>query len=318
MSADRTRELEGRMVLDRDGEKVGKIREVYLDDETDQPRWGVVKTGRIAKRRFLPLADADTSGGEVKLAIPKSQVDDAPEVTEGEHLSPELESKLDRHYSSGGAGRQRRPRSDSSANGRSRGERGEGDRARGGVGRGAMAAARTRQRDEFGGFNLGAALLGWLVAGGIAAILTAIVSGAGTAIGLTEVSDSAAKSNAGTIGIVGAVVLLLVLAIAYYVGGYNAGRLSRFDGGRQGLGVWLVGLVITLLLGAAGAIFGSQYNVLQKIDIQPRVPVDEGSFATGGLIALAAVIVITVLAAVLGGKAGERYHKKVDRAAYGG
>jgi len=104
--------------------------------------------------------------------------------------------------------------------------------------------------------------------------------------------------------------------VAYFVGGYNAGRLSRFDGGRQGVGVWVVGLVITLLIGAAGAIFGTEYNVLAQLQIQPRVPVSEGSLATGGLIALAAIIAGTLLAAILGGKAGERYHKKVDRSAY--
>ncbi len=180
-----------------------------------------------------------------------------------------------------------------------------------------MAAARTRQREDFGGFNWGAAVLGWLVAGGIAIILTAILSAAGGAIGLTEVSESEARQNAETVSIVGGAVLLVVLGLAYFVGGYNAGRLSRFDGGRQGLGVWIVGLLVTIALGAAGAIFGSEYNVLQRLDL-PRIPVDEGSLATGGLIALAAIIVLTLLTAIAGGKAGERYHKKVDRAAYGG
>jgi hypothetical protein len=183
-----------------------------------------------------------------------------------------------------------------------------------GVSKGAMAAARTRQREEFGGFNWGAALLGWLVAAGIAVLLTAILSAAGGAIGLSE---SEAKQSAETVSVVGGVVLLVVLGLAYFVGGYNAGRLSRFDGGRQGLGVWIVGLLITVILGAAGATFGSKYNVLQKLDL-PRIPIDEGSLATGGLIALAAIIVLTLLAAIAGGKAGERYHKKVDRAAYGG
>jgi len=313
MANDRADSFEGRMVLDRDGNKIGKVREVYLDDQTDRPKWGVVKTGRIAKRRFFPLSDVDSDGGDLRLAISKDRIDDAPDVAEGEHLSPELESRLSRHYDGGGSDRPRRGR-DSVPDGDSRDNR---QGAGGTVGKGTMAAARASQRDEFGGFNLGAALLGWLVAGGIAAILTAIISGAGAAIGLTKVSGSTAQANAGTVSIVGAIVLVLVLAIAYYVGGYNAGRLSRFDGGRQGLGVWLVGLVITLLLGAMGAIFGSQYNVLQKIDVQPRVPVDEGSFATGGLIALVVVIVITIVAAIVGGKAGERYHKKVDRAAYG-
>ena len=187
----------------------------------------------------------------------------------------------------------------------------------GGVSKGAMAAARTRQREDFGGFNWGAALLGWLVAGGIAIILTAVLSAAGGAVGLTEVSESEARQNAETVSIVGGAVLLVVLGLAYFAGGYNAGRLSRFDGGRQGLGVWIVGLLVTIILGAAGATFGSEYNVLQKLDL-PRIPIDEGSLATGGLIALAAIIVLTLLAAIAGGKAGERYHKKVDRAAYGG
>ena len=57
--------------------------------------------------------------------------------------------------------------------------------------------------------------------------------------------------------------------------------------------------------------------MLQRLDL-PRIPIDEGSLATGGLIALAAIILGTLLAAYLGGKVGERYHKKVDRAAYEG
>jgi hypothetical protein len=186
-----------------------------------------------------------------------------------------------------------------------------------GVDRDTMAAARSRQRDEFGGFNMGAAVLGWLVAGGIAAILTAVLGAAGGAIGLTKVSESTARSSAEEISVVGGVVLLLILLLAYYAGGYNAGRLSRFDGARQGLGVWLVGLIVTILLGLAGAVFGAKYNVLEQLSL-PRIPIDEGSLATGGLIALAAIVIGTLLAAMAGGKAGERYHKKVDRAALNG
>jgi hypothetical protein len=185
------------------------------------------------------------------------------------------------------------------------------------VGRDTMIEARSRQRERFGGFNWGAALLGFLVAAGIAALLTGFLSAAGAATGLTKVSDSQAEQSAGTIGIVGGVLLLVVVLLAYYAGGYNAGRLSRFDGGRQGLGVWLVGLVVTVVLGAAGAILGSKYNVLEKLNL-PRIPIDEGTLATGGAIALVAILLGTLLAAIVGGKAGERYHKKVDRAAYGG
>ncbi len=175
---------------------------------------------------------------------------------------------------------------------------------------------RAQQRDEFGGLNWGAAFFGWLVAVGVATLLTAILSAAGAAIGLTETSPSQASGSADTIGIVGGVLLLVVLMIAYYAGGYVAGRMSRFDGPRQGLGVWLIGLIITVVLAVAGAVLGAKYNVLSQLNL-PRIPVDEGSLTTGGLIALAAIVVGTLLAAVAGGKAGTHFHRKVDRTGLG-
>src|SRR5699024_12645230 len=64
-----------------------------------------------------------------------------------------------------------------------------------------------------------------------------IFAAAGAAVGLTEdVSTSDATSNAESIGLGGAIALLVVLMIAYYCGGYVAGRMSRFDGARQGFG----------------------------------------------------------------------------------
>ena len=176
---------------------------------------------------------------------------------------------------------------------------------------------RARQRDEFGGFNWGSAFFGWLVAVGMAALLTGILSGAGAAIRLTEVSEGEAEGSAETIGIAGGILMLLVLGLAYYCGGYVAGRMSRFDGARQGLGVWLFGLLATIAIGAAGALFGSEYNVLEKLDL-PRIPIDEGTLATGGLVALALVVLGTLLAATFGGKVGERYHRKVDRVGFAG
>jgi amino acid transporter len=171
---------------------------------------------------------------------------------------------------------------------------------------------RARQRDEFGGLNWGAAFFGWLVAIGIAVLLTAILSAAGTAIGLTEVSGAEAQSNADTVGIVGAILLLVVLMVAYYAGGYVAGRMSRFDGGRQGIGVWVIGLLVTILLAVAGAVLGSEYNLFQQINL-PRIPVDEGALTTGGIITLVAIVLGTLFAAFVGGKAGNRYHRKIDR-----
>jgi len=177
------------------------------------------------------------------------------------------------------------------------------------------AVVHERQRDEYGGFNFGAAFFGWMVAVGIAVLLTALLSAAGAAIGLTELSEGEAESNAETISIVGGILLIAVLAIGYYAGGYVAGRMSRFDGGRQGLGVWLLGLIATVALAVLGAVAGSEYNLFSQLNL-PRIPIDEGSLATGAGVALALVLIATALAAVAGGKVGERYHRKVDRAGY--
>jgi MFS family permease len=175
---------------------------------------------------------------------------------------------------------------------------------------------RRRQREEYGGLNWGSAFFGWLVAIGVASLLTAILSAAGAAIGLTSTSPSQAgaqaSSSADTVGIVGGVVLLVILGIAYYAGGYVAGRMSRFDGPRQGLGVWLIGLIVTVVLAVAAVLLGAKYNVLQQLNL-PRIPVDEGSLTTGGLIALLAIVAVTLLAAIAGGKQGTHYHRRIDK-----
>jgi hypothetical protein len=176
-------------------------------------------------------------------------------------------------------------------------------------------AVRARQREEFGGVNWGAAFFGWLVSVGIAAILLGLLSAAGAAFGLSEVSDAEAERNAETIGIVGGVLLIVVLAAAYGCGGYVSGRMSRFDGGRQGAAMWALGLAVTIVLAVAGALFGAEYNVLERLNL-PRIPIEEGSLTAGAAVALAATVLATLLAAATGGKAGERYHRRVDRVGY--
>ena len=91
--------------------------------------------------------------------------------------------------------------------------------------------------------------------------------------------------------------------------------MSRFDGARQGLAVWIIGLLVVLVLAIAGVALGAQYNVLQQLNL-PRIPVDEGTATTAGIITLVAILLVTLLGAVLGGKLGERYHRKVDRAGF--
>jgi hypothetical protein len=174
-----------------------------------------------------------------------------------------------------------------------------------------------RQHDRFGGIKWGAAFFGWLSANGLAVILVALLSAGGVALGLAQGVDSAdeAATQVETLGIGGGIAVLVVLFLAYLAGGYVAGRMSRFDGARQGLAVWLVGLIVVLVLAAAGGILGSQYNVLQQLNL-PRIPIDEGTATTAGIITLVAILLVTLFGAVLGGKIGERFHRKVDRAGF--
>jgi MFS family permease len=168
--------------------------------------------------------------------------------------------------------------------------------------------------DRYGGFTFAAAFYGWLVAVALTVLLAGIVGAIATASGVTlNVTQSEAEREAGTIGLATAIALILVLLIAYFAGGYVAGRMSRFDGGRQGLGVWVLGLLVTIVVAVLGAIFGTQYDVFQRVNL-PSVPVPTHTLTVGGVITLVAVVLGTLMAAMLGGKAGQRYHTKIDRA----
>jgi hypothetical protein len=180
-----------------------------------------------------------------------------------------------------------------------------------------MHAVRARQRDEYGGINWGAAFFGWLVAVGVAVLLTGILAAAGAAIGLTDPGPTTGATTASpkTLSVVGAIALLVVLAIAYYCGGYVAGRMSRFDGARQGIGAWVVGVVITIIVGVLAAVAGDQYNVVSRANL-PRLPIGQDTLTTGGIVASIAILLGTLLFAALGGIAGARYHRKVDRVGF--
>jgi hypothetical protein len=171
--------------------------------------------------------------------------------------------------------------------------------------------------ERYGGMNPGADFIGWLVAVAVAVLLTGIIGAVAAAVNeQTEISQSATDREAGTIGLVAAVVLVVVMAIGYFTGGYVAGRMSRFDGGRQGFGVWVIGLVVMLLAAGLGALFGREYNVLDRVDL-PQLPVSDEAASLGAMITGLVLLVVTLLAALAGGKVGRGYHRKVDAAHFG-
>ena len=179
-----------------------------------------------------------------------------------------------------------------------------------------------REKAEHGGVKVGSAFFGWLTATGMAVLLTALVAAAGTAVGLatgTEPGQAAAEATtkADTVGLIGGIALLVILFVAYYCGGYVAGRMARFDGAKQGLAVWVWALLVAVVVALVTTVAGSEYNVLSQLNSFPRIPVSEGTLSTAGIVALVAVAVASLVGAVLGGLAGMRFHRKVDRTGLG-
>ena len=91
----------GSTAVGTDG-KLGTVGEVYLDDETGRPEWATVRTGMFGtKEAFVPLADADISGDDLRIPYDKSKVKGAPHIESAGHLSPAEEEELYRYYGVG-------------------------------------------------------------------------------------------------------------------------------------------------------------------------------------------------------------------------
>src|SRR3712207_6418327 len=92
----------GTTAVDADGDKLGKVGEVYLDDETGRPEWATVHTGLFGtKETFVPLAQAELSGDTLRFPYDKAKVKDAPKIDTDGHLSPQEEQELYRYYGLG-------------------------------------------------------------------------------------------------------------------------------------------------------------------------------------------------------------------------
>ncbi|MEO7006790.1 MAG: hypothetical protein ABI275_04450 [Terrimesophilobacter sp.] len=176
-----------------------------------------------------------------------------------------------------------------------------------------------REQRNFGGIKVGSAFFGWVAAMGIAVLLTALVAATGAAIGQRTSGnlEAAVSGNATAIGIWGAVALAVIMFIAYYCGGYVAGRMARFNGALQGLTVWLWAVVIAIVVAILTAIAGSQYNILGNVNGFPRIPMTTADLTTVGIVTAVVIAVVSLGGAVLGGIAGMRYHRHVDRAGLG-
>ncbi|THJ68589.1 hypothetical protein E8P82_01380 [Arthrobacter echini] len=175
-----------------------------------------------------------------------------------------------------------------------------------------------REKEHFSGMKFGSGFFGWLTATGMFVLLTGVIGaiaalvGAGSDLSTTDITNGSGEAQ--TAGIVAAVIFGVALLISYFAGGYVAGRMARFSGAKQGVAVWLWAVIAAVIITIISLIVGNQTNVtagFRNLNL-PSI----ADLTVPGLITLLVVAAIALLGAVLGGLAGMRYHRRVDRTDY--
>jgi sporulation protein YlmC with PRC-barrel domain len=91
---------QGKTLIDRNGERIGKLQDVYVDVETDEPQFATVKEGFLDRHlTFVPLAGVEVGPEELHVTVAKEQVRSAPDLDpHGQELSQADESALYHHF----------------------------------------------------------------------------------------------------------------------------------------------------------------------------------------------------------------------------
>ena len=180
-----------------------------------------------------------------------------------------------------------------------------------------------REKERFGGIKVFCAFFGWITATGMAVLLTALVAAFGAGVGLvssaSDIKNAASSQglSGNDIGWIGVILVLVVVFVSYYSGGYVAGRMARFDGARQGLAVFGWAVVAAIVVAILGAIGGTKYNVLDQLNSFPRIPSSLSDLTLQAVVALVGVVVVALVGAIMGGLAGMAFHRRVDRVGLG-
>ena len=166
--------------------------------------------------------------------------------------------------------------------------------------------------ERFGGFDWWPDFIGWAVAifftllfAGIAA---AIVGSVGYQMDAPVSGSDPTSQKLGIGGVVGGLVAVF---LGYLVGGYTAGRMARFDGVKNGIGVVLWTVIMAAGLGLLGTVLGNRFDLMQRL----RLDIDRQTLTTAGVVSLAVTLIVMLAGAMLGGKLGAGYHRTIDRAA---
>jgi hypothetical protein len=170
----------------------------------------------------------------------------------------------------------------------------------------------------YGGVDWLASFLGFVFAIVVGAVFSAVV---GLVLVPFGIAPDLSGGQIGTSVITGLALVGILIFLTFFFGGYVAGRLARFDGGRNGAMVLVWTFIVVLILALAAAIFrgflppGMAEGIANLVD---RIVSTAGSLAGGagvvGIVTAVAALLIALLGGFLGGRMGSRYHTEIDRA----
>lgn len=160
-----------------------------------------------------------------------------------------------------------------------------------------------------GGVSFGAILTGVVVAFGAMFVLTALIAGILTAIGLSEDLTPGQQTE---VGVATGVGLVIAQFLSYVWGGYTAGRMSRGAGAANGLLVAVVAVAIGIAVGAIAAGIGATEDLRTPFN-SSQLPADGEILRWGAGLAIGALAAM-FLGAMVGGSMGSRWHSKLERA----
>jgi MFS family permease len=163
---------------------------------------------------------------------------------------------------------------------------------------------------EARGFSFGAVFFGWLVSAALPVFILGVLSVAAVGAAATyDVTRDDVESRGDTVALVSGLVVAACTVIGVFAGGYVAGRMVLRNGVRHGVGVWILAVIATALSGLSGYAIQTRYDVADFINT-PDVSVPFGVTDVRAILAFAVALLVTLVAACLGGRAGQRYHSR--------
>ena len=169
-------------------------------------------------------------------------------------------------------------------------------------------------KERFGGADVVAGINGMFAALGVLVFLGALLA-AGAGEIPYQLNQIDIDGNLRDVEVVGALVAIAVVFAAFFVGGWTAGRMARYDGGINGVGVALWFVLLVAVFGLLGAWFGSEYNAFAGVGLPDWFSQFGADDVTLKSIAGAAAgITAAVLGGGIGGLVGEQYHRDIDAA----